>query len=160
MMTCKRTYRRLSAFLDGEVTPEEAARIEQHLATCWGCGDEARALAASYQLLERCPQALRPDVRAMKVPAGGTLRHLLTRPGGSSPFAVRRAPGLLPIVTGLLVGTLLGMWVWPRMSPPVSSSPVLLGRRSSPPRDPDALAGLVRDPLEEVYVTLTSARSR
>jgi anti-sigma factor RsiW len=82
MMTCKRTQRRLSAFLDGEVTPEGAARIERHLAICRACADEARALTATYKFLECCPMALRPDVRATEVPSGGTLSNEVCQFGG------------------------------------------------------------------------------
>lgn len=163
-MTCKHARKKLSAFLDGELVPEEASRIEQHLASCPGCGSEARALTATYQLLERCPQALRAEWGA-QLPtadhgpstAAGRCHPIL---GGRWSVGGGRTLSLLPIVTGLLVGAILGSWVWPRMSPPVSPPPVVGDPRSSRPRDPEGFGGLARDPLEEVYVTLTSSRNR
>jgi anti-sigma factor RsiW len=160
MMTCKRIQRRLSSFLDGEVSSDDAGRIEQHLALCPACRSEARALTATYQLLELYPQALRPDVHSMKAPAGVTVRRRLTLPAWSSRLAGRRASGLLPLVTGLLVGVVLEIWLWPPMSPPVFPAPVFVDQHALPPRDREAFGVLARDPLEEVYVTLTSATSR
>jgi anti-sigma factor RsiW len=185
MMTCKRVRKKLSAFLDGELFPEEARRIQQHLTICPACGSEARALTATYHLLEHCPQALRSEWVAERTTADdrkaalGAWRLALGKGGGmprvqaaglslcrsQAPSAKRPAPergralSLLPIVTGLLLGAILGWWVWPRMSPPATPSPIVGDRRSSPPRDPEGFGGLSRDPLE-VYVTLTSSRSR
>jgi anti-sigma factor RsiW len=172
MMTCKRIRKKLSAFLDGEVSPEEGGRIEQHLAICPACATEARALTATYQLLERCPQALLCSLRSRsRLQAPGS--RLVGRHGGwpkwsSSHRAWSLEPGawrypawhLAPILTGLLVGAVLGMWLWPRMSPAAAPSRVLVEPRSSLPRDVEAFGAPARDPLEEVYVTLTSARSR
>jgi anti-sigma factor RsiW len=164
MMTCKRIRKKLSAFLDGEVSSAEASWIEQHLANCPGCGSEARALTATYQLLERCPQPLRAEWVAGLMTAdhgpptaAGRWHPIL---GGRRSVVGGRTLSLLPIVTGLLVGAILGSWVWPRMSPPVSPSPIVDDTRPSPARDAEGFRGLARDPLEEVYVTLTSSRNR
>jgi anti-sigma factor RsiW len=164
MMTCKHARKKLSAFLDGELVPDEASRIEQHLASCAGCGSEARALTATYQLLERCPQPLRAEWGAQlattdgRQPSDAGRWHPIL--DGRRSVVGGRTLSLLPIVTGLLVGALLGSWVWPRMSPPVSPPPVVGDPRSSRPRDPDGFGGLARDPLEDVYVMLTSSRNR
>jgi anti-sigma factor RsiW len=160
MMTCKRIRRNLSAFLDGEVTQDEAGRIERHLASCPGCCDEARALTITYQLLECCPRALRPGVRSIQVPAEAPLRRLVTLPIGSFQLDVSRATSLLAVVTGLLVGSLLGLWLWPRLSPTDPSSAVLLDPRGSPSRDAAAFEAPGRGSLEEIYVMLTSGSAR
>jgi anti-sigma factor RsiW len=141
MMTCKRIQRRLSAFLDRELPPAEARRIEQHLASCLACSREARTLGAAYELLALCPAALRAAV------PDGTRR--LWRP-----FVT------LPIAAGLLTGAVLGLWFWPRLEAPVPAAPLLAGRALGSPRDVEAFGGLARDPLEEVYVTLTSPARR
>jgi anti-sigma factor RsiW len=157
MMTCRRIRKKLSAFLDGEVSPEEAGRIEQHLAICPACGTEASALTATYELLERCPQALRTGLRPVCQVPGARCQAGIRR----GPFPGLR-PGtwhLAPILAGLLVGAVLGMWLWPRMSPAAAPARVLVEPRSSPSRDVEAFGTPARDPLE-VYVMLTSARSR
>src|SRR5712692_2292866 len=78
---------------------------------------------------------LLPDVPSMKVPAGMAPRRLFTLPAWSSHRAAGRAIGLLPLVTGLLVGVVLEFWLWPPMSPPVFPAPVMVDQRALPPRD-------------------------
>jgi anti-sigma factor RsiW len=163
MVTCKRIQRKLSAFLDREVSSEEAARIEQHVAICPACRREAGALAATYQLLELCPPALRTGLRPVCPVPAPTRSVGFGRPAGKGLSISRRALGTghwAPILAGLLVGTFLGVWLWPRLSAPVAPSSVIVDLRSSRPRDPEAFEAPARDPLEEVYVTLTSTRGR
>jgi anti-sigma factor RsiW len=154
-MSCKRIQRRISAFLDAELPADEARRIEEHLARCRACAREARVLAASYQLLELCPPDVRrqtpvarEDVRVL--PASGVWRL------GSSVWrlAIRRAG--LPVMTGLLTGALLGLWLWPTLSPPAAPADA----RPIYQRDAEVFGALARDPLEEVYVRLTAAPRR
>lgn len=45
----------LSAYLDGEVTPAERARVEAHLSTCGGCRQELESLRWTVGLLRRMP---------------------------------------------------------------------------------------------------------
>lgn len=45
----------LSAYIDGEVTPDEAARVEQHLPTCRHCADELESLRWTVNLLREVP---------------------------------------------------------------------------------------------------------
>ncbi len=47
--TCEFVRPRLSRYLDGALPPEEAARVEEHLATCAGC----TAALASLRLADR-----------------------------------------------------------------------------------------------------------
>src|SRR5438105_3615793 len=118
MMTCKRMQSKLSAFLDAELPLSEARRIEEHLARCPACAREAGTLATMYQMLEHCPPALRPAVHSAEEPTRATLRRAPRLPSGLSGLALRRAGGLFPIATGLLTGTILGLWLWPRLSAP------------------------------------------
>ncbi|MFQ5340088.1 MAG: anti-sigma factor family protein [Anaerolineae bacterium] len=45
----------LSAYIDGEVTPDEATRVEQHLPTCRHCADELESLRWTVNLLREVP---------------------------------------------------------------------------------------------------------
>ncbi|MFQ5947888.1 MAG: anti-sigma factor family protein [Acidimicrobiia bacterium] len=51
----------LSAYLDGETTPEEQARVVGHLAECGDCRDEMAALDAARSSLRSLP-LLEPSV--------------------------------------------------------------------------------------------------
>ena len=55
-MNCKDTSKLLTAYLDGEVMPEEQEQIQAHLSTCPHCREELEALAATQDNLR---QALR-----------------------------------------------------------------------------------------------------
>ena len=57
----------LSAYLDGEVLGEEAARIERHLKQCDDCRLELDSLKQTAQLLERLPRLAVP--RSFLLPA-------------------------------------------------------------------------------------------
>ena len=46
----------LSAYIDGEVTPSEAARVEEHLAGCRECVGELSSLRATSSLLRSLPE--------------------------------------------------------------------------------------------------------
>lgn len=47
---CLPYYRNLAAFVDGELPPEKAARVERHLRACEICGAEVRALRGLARL--------------------------------------------------------------------------------------------------------------
>ncbi len=49
----------LSQYLDGELGPSAAARVEVHLATCPGCARLAEELAAVVAALHRLPRPTR-----------------------------------------------------------------------------------------------------
>ncbi len=50
-MTCDRTRARLSAFVDGELPPGEAAEVREHLASCPSCrAEEAELLRLRREL--------------------------------------------------------------------------------------------------------------
>ena len=50
-MKCEETKVQLSAYLDGEVSSEQAELIRAHLAQCPRCADEFRVLAATWDAL-------------------------------------------------------------------------------------------------------------
>ncbi len=41
---CRQVMRALQAFLDGELDPEQAELVAEHLETCQGCGPESETL--------------------------------------------------------------------------------------------------------------------
>jgi anti-sigma factor (TIGR02949 family) len=55
---CRRVRRTLQAFLDGEVTPDRAEQVADHLERCTGCSVEAEILERVIATLRR----LRPDL--------------------------------------------------------------------------------------------------
>jgi anti-sigma factor RsiW len=79
----------LSAYIDGEVTAKEAARVEHHIAVCQGCAEELASLRWTVGLLQQVP--------AVPVPRSFVVRaaDLEPEPGRSG----RLLPGWL--VNGL-----------------------------------------------------------
>ena len=67
----------LSAYLDGEVTPEEAGAVEQALREDPGVAMELRELTRTRQLLVRLPQAQAPHDFVRTVMARAERKHLL-----------------------------------------------------------------------------------
>jgi anti-sigma factor RsiW len=51
-----RIDRQLSAYLDGELTPDEMVEVDRHLTTCPDCRSELDALTANRRLLGRLRQ--------------------------------------------------------------------------------------------------------
>ncbi len=64
-MIADRFERLLSAYLDGELLPEEMAEVRAHLAGCESCREELESLRATKQLVGHLAQAaLPPDFAA------------------------------------------------------------------------------------------------
>ena len=55
----------LSAYIDGEVTPSEAARVDEHLAGCEECVSELDGLRATSGLLRSLPKLEVPRAFAL-----------------------------------------------------------------------------------------------
>jgi len=94
---CKETRAALSAWLDGEVGPEEGARIENHLARCGRCRGERDALSRTRALLAGSgrlptPEAwVREAVRRASRPArdpGREARRIAPAPVISRPWVI------------------------------------------------------------------------
>lgn len=56
----------LSAYIDGEVTPGEAARIEQHLPVCRHCAEDLESLRWTVNLLREVPPVPLPHSFAVR----------------------------------------------------------------------------------------------
>jgi anti-sigma factor RsiW len=69
-MSCAPTRERLSAYVDAELPPDEAAAVAEHLTTCAACGREYGDLLETVRTLReglvrhRAPDVLRARVRA------------------------------------------------------------------------------------------------
>lgn len=50
-MSCQRVHELLSAYIDGELAPEEACFVERHLWCCNGCEEELESLRYTKRLL-------------------------------------------------------------------------------------------------------------
>lgn len=83
-MTCRELHDLISAYVDGEASSAERARVETHVASCGSCGERLasyRALRHAVARLEgseRPPEAVLARVEALrfrlKTPRGGFLR--------------------------------------------------------------------------------------
>jgi len=54
-MTCKSWRKQMSAYLDGELGPAEAAALESHVETCGACANAVAELRSALQLLDDHP---------------------------------------------------------------------------------------------------------
>jgi anti-sigma factor RsiW len=55
---CREVFARLSAYLDGELTPEERRRLEEHLCGCPPCVEFMNSLRRTVELCRRfAPEA-------------------------------------------------------------------------------------------------------
>jgi anti-sigma factor (TIGR02949 family) len=62
-LTCKQTVEHLSDFVDRELSPDEAAQVEVHLARCADCAQE-------FQFEETVLTRLKATLRRVKAPPG------------------------------------------------------------------------------------------
>ena len=85
MSDCQVVRMRLGRFLDGELSPQEVARMEAHLRGCPGCHQELRAL-----------QALSASLDALVIPPvpAGTVDSIMAR--------IRRNEASAPRSSGVL----------------------------------------------------------
>lgn len=69
-MSCAATRERLSAYVDGELPPDQAAEIAEHLSSCAACAREYEAVLKTVQTLREglvrhhAPDVLRARIRA------------------------------------------------------------------------------------------------
>ena len=111
MKTCQSVRKKLSAYQDRELKPDDKDAIEAHLRTCEACRKKHEALLQTYRMFRSLPEIK---------PAPGLVRQIMDSATRlQEPFWVRtlgEAFRLLParaaIVTlaasGLLIGTMLG----------------------------------------------------
>ncbi len=66
-MGCSRARKRLSAYIDGELSGKWAQRVEQHLAACTRCREELARLGTVNRLLLDSPQVTVPPFLASRI---------------------------------------------------------------------------------------------
>ncbi|MDQ5824093.1 MAG: zf-HC2 domain-containing protein [Chloroflexota bacterium] len=108
-MNCGEIRPLISAYLDGEVTPEERKSVERHLATCEGCRQvlsEYRAIGSDLRAMPvpMPPVGLRRDVwRAIEAREGGA-RVVKTPPASHGKIIPlpqnRNKPSVINVLTG------------------------------------------------------------
>lgn len=97
-MECSQIHDSLSAFIDCEIAPEEAARIESHLEQCEACRQQRTLLEAQHERLRSLFVERR---RAADLVADRVNQSLRTRP--RPPRARRWLPILLSAAAGFLI---------------------------------------------------------
>jgi hypothetical protein len=66
-MTCAFVRRRLSEWIDGDLEPGPARRVDEHLEECSECASRARELRAVGRLVARLPRLEAPEAVASQV---------------------------------------------------------------------------------------------
>ena len=67
VFNCAETYQRLQDYLDRELTPEEIAAVEAHLALCGMCAEEYRFEESVLRHVRRAMAEKEPDSLASAV---------------------------------------------------------------------------------------------
>lgn len=120
-MRCRTTQRRLEAYLGGELSEQERARLEQHLASCAACG---RALEHGRRLHETLGQKAAPPLpegfharlmaRAREHVEKRSWSKRMLRPFGwtpAMPVGLRMAAAAA-VIAALGIGALIGRDMW------------------------------------------------
>ena len=160
MTFCEQFRDRMSAYSDGELSPEQAALIDQHVRTCGSCGaafEELRRIGNVLQALEVPPVpagmagrvtalAMARFANRLKQTAGNPLEwwRSVSRPMRAAVAAML----LCGLATGLVVG-------WHSSSAPYTGNAVrtqedLLGLYNL-----DVLGDVPRGSLADAYLTLS-----
>ena len=105
MTYCKESSALLDPYIDGELSPEETARVREHLHTCDGCRAYVQAALAIRDAF--------PEAEDTPVPDGfaaGVMAAIRADPGGQ-----RRCSPWPPAVPS---------WCWPSPACPAPAAPL------------------------------------
>lgn len=106
MTPCATTLEELSAYLDGELSPEEERTLQRHLTTCTSCQEKVKALAALEEAVTRSAEtALVPQTLHAYVSA-------LSQPSPWSFWGFSRAVKIVLTSALILVVVGLASWWW------------------------------------------------
>ncbi|MDQ7828689.1 MAG: zf-HC2 domain-containing protein [Armatimonadota bacterium] len=112
-MTHDRIGRQLSAYLDRELTPEEARAVERHLDGCPACREELEALRQTRALLRALPERPLPEDfwpelrRTLQREAAPRTRGLPAVRAWLDAIRARPAPALAVVAVVLLLAVTL-----------------------------------------------------
>lgn len=84
---CRNQQERLSLYLDGQLSSEEAARLEKHLAECETCAEQLATLCRTVELLRSVPSPRMP--RPVVIPESLIAAQRQTRRLDSAFYALR-----------------------------------------------------------------------
>lgn len=127
-MNCKDVDKLLTAYLEGEATPEEREGIEVHLTTCTRCRDELEALATSRSQLRQALKLMASRVSPPSRSWDWVRQKAGIREGVEKPAPKRLFPALvsaslsvflLAILVGILIAGMGGMALPPPNPPAV-----------------------------------------
>lgn len=140
---------RLSAYLDGQVTPQERRQVESHLRTCPQCAWELESLRRTVSLLRQ--------VRQVAVPRPLTLREVDVRPVRTPQRAwflpyLQGATALVSLLLVVLVAgdLLLGLGSAPKARPLAYPALEVVATQPVEASPPPAPAPLAAEPTAEV----------
>lgn len=71
---CSEITRKLSAYMDGELSPEDQTAVKEHLSACAGCAAELRRFSAVDNVIKQLPAITPAPFFAAKVSAAARTR--------------------------------------------------------------------------------------
>jgi hypothetical protein len=102
--THSRFRNKLSAYMDGELSPREDAALEAHLASCRSCARELEGLRLASAALREMPEATAPRSFALTPQqAARPARALRTGPSPALMMGPRLAAGALAVALAVVV---------------------------------------------------------
>lgn len=110
-MKCRKASRRLNAYLDGELAPDEALAVQEHLRACERCVAELEGLKQLDEALDAEPAVAVPSGFARRVRAiaeeRGAARVRLGTSRGRLNLVLSRIAAVVVVAAGLWVGALM-----------------------------------------------------
>jgi anti-sigma factor RsiW len=117
VLSCFLSRRRISAFLDGELSGARARTVSRHLSGCGGCRRQADQLERLRAMLGAERVVRQPDWSGFWPGVVRGIEAARSGPAGAVPSFPRRRVVLAGM--GALTGGLLAFGVWTLSNPPV-----------------------------------------
>lgn len=159
-MECKKVKEKLSAFIDNELKESNRVKIEQHLADCPFCMQEAKLLAQAWNALEVWDKMEVPDnfeirfwQRVRKREEKKLSIQKLIRSIVRIPVP---AAAVIILVVGLILGNYLGNILYPKETKPSGDKVIALGKNDV--LYLDTFNDLPPESVGEVYISLVSLK--
>lgn len=136
-MDCELATNLISARLDGQINPADAALLDAHLATCEPCRLTAEALAQQDESLH---EAFAPRRAAATAVAGRVMRRIQLEPA-ASPKPTKSRAWWLPMALSAAAGFALAVVIlapWKKSPPPVVDKTTPTTNGTTPVQPPAA----------------------